>query len=134
MVVASAAADDKVLQNVKGDVTYQSAGVSKAVAPNAQIALANNDFAITGDKSLAAISLPDSTKVLVGSQTRVQLAFFDRQPNISTAQFILYNGTTRFTVEHPAGAKANYTFQTNVATIGVRGTEGDISISATALQ
>ena len=72
--------------------------------------------------------------MLVGSQTRVQLAFFDRQPNITTAQFVLYNGTTRFIVQHPAGSKANYTFQTNVATIGIRGTEGDISISTTALQ
>ncbi|MGA8535537.1 MAG: FecR family protein [Candidatus Tumulicola sp.] len=135
MVVAADAAGDNVLANVKGDVTYQqSSGASKPLAPSATILLANSDFAITGDKSLAAISLPDSTRVLVGSQTRVQLAFFGQQPNITTANFIIFNGKTRFIVQHPAGAQANYTFQTSVGQISVRGTEGDISLSNTALQ
>lgn len=135
MAVPAGATGDKVLQNVKGDVTYQqSSGLTKALASDATIVLANNDYAITGNKSMAAVLLPDSTRILVGEVTRVQLAFFDQQPNLTTASFILYNGKTRFMVQHPAGAKASYTFQTSAAQIGVRGTDGDVSISAAALQ
>ncbi|HTX58608.1 MAG TPA: FecR domain-containing protein [Verrucomicrobiae bacterium] len=135
MVIPAPAAGDKLLQNVKGTVSYQGgSGAATPVAPNATVALADNDYAITGDASQAAIQLPDSSKVLVGQNTKVQLAFFDQQPNITTAKFVLYQGKTRFTVEHPSGAKANYTFQTSAGQIAVRGTEGDISTTQTQLQ
>ena len=70
----------------------------------------------------------------VGQSTRIQLASFDNQPNITTATFVLVNGKMRFAVAHPSGAKANYTFQTQTGQIAVRGTEGDISSDATQLQ
>jgi len=134
-VVPTSAADDKQLVNTRGDVSYQSAnGTPKPVALDASVAIADNDYAITGVNSQAAIKLPDSSRVLVGQSTKVQMAFFDQQPNITNAKFILYQGKTRFTVEHPGGAKANYTFQTNTGQIAVRGTEGDISVSDTQLQ
>lgn len=125
-----ASADDKQLQNQRGQVSYQK-GSAKAVplAKDAAIVLADKDYAITGGDSLAAVGLPDSSKVLVGSDTKVQLAFFN-QAEGNNAKFVVFAGKVRFTVQHPSGAKASYTFTTPTATIGVRGTQGDIDSTA----
>ena len=127
--LSAIAGNDKQLQSVKGNVAFQKGanGAAKPLAVSATIGLADKDYAITGLESLAAVGLPDSSRVLVGSQSKIQLGFFN-QAEGSNARFIVYNGTVRFVVEHPAGAKANYTFQTPTATIGVRGTEGDIGV------
>lgn len=132
-LAASADTGDKVLQNNKGSVSYQIAsGAPKPVALNGSIALADKDVAITGDSSLASVVLADSSKVLVGSLSKVQLGQFN-QVQGTNAKFVLLNGKVRFIVQHPAGAKANYTFQTATGTIAVRGTEGDISVDGTNL-
>ncbi len=120
----------KVLQNLKGQVSYAvPSGAPQALAQNAGIALRDRDEAITGAASLAGVNLPDSSRVLVGSNTRVQLAFFN-QRSIAHAKFVLYHGRIRFTVEHPAGARADYVFQTPTASVSVRGTQGDIGLSS----
>lgn len=122
------AAADKQLENVKGSVSYQlPSGKPHEVAPSASVALADSDIAATGDESQAAVTLADSSRVTMGSDTRVQLAFFN-QAQTASAKFIIYQGKTRFKVEHPNGTKANYTFQTPTASVGVRGTEGDIGV------
>ncbi len=121
-----ALADDKTVQNSRGAVSFQQPKAKpQPIAPNASIALADRDFAITGGESLATITLPDSSNVLVGSSSKVQMAFFN-QAQIATAKFVVYDGKVRFAVRHPKGAQANYTFSTPTGTIGVRGTEGDI--------
>jgi hypothetical protein len=119
------AADDKQLQNVRGVVHYQVGSTTKRLPPNATIVLADKDYTITGDASLAAVGLPDSSRVLVGSDSKVQLGFFN-QVQGTNAKFVIFKGKVRFAVQHPAGAKADYTFQTPTASIAVRGTEGDI--------
>jgi hypothetical protein len=123
---STALADDKQLQSQRGTVSYQVPnGKPTPLGVNATIGLADRDFAITGGSSLAQILLPDSSGVLVGSDTKVQLAFFN-QAQIATANFVIYNGRVRFAVRHPHGAKASYTFKTATASVGVRGTQGDI--------
>jgi hypothetical protein len=126
------AAGDKILANVKGSVSYEDSGKTTPIAPNATIALTDRDTAITGDASLGKLQLPDSSVVTLGAQTRVQLAFFN-QADVATAQFVVYQGKTRFKVEHPEGAKANYTFVTPTSSIAVRGTEGDIGVDGDSL-
>lgn len=124
--VAPSLADDKQLQNQRGAVSYQAPhGKPVPLGVNATIGMADRDFAITGGQSLAQILLPDSSGVLVGSDTKIQLGFFN-QAQIATANFVVYNGRVRFAVRHPHGAKANYTFKTATASVGVRGTQGDI--------
>lgn len=128
------AGDDKQLQNMKGAVSFQTRNAAaKPLAQNATVVLANNDYAITGPSSLAAVGLPDSSRVLVGSESKIQLGFFN-QAETTTANFIVYNGKVRFIVQHPQGAKANYTFKTPTASIGVRGTEGDIESDGNSLR
>lgn len=122
------ASGDKQLQNEKGSVSYQRGNAAaRTLGRSASVVLADNDYAITGNSSLAAVTLPDSSRVTMGSDTRVQVAFFNQAQN-NSAKFIVYQGRTRFKVEHPNGRPANYTFQTPTAQIAVRGTEGDIGV------
>jgi len=128
------AGSDKELMNSKGSVSYATAtGKPTTVAPNAAVVLADQDYAITGTASLATVGLPDSSRVLVGSESKVQLAFFN-QAEATNAKFLVLNGKVRFVVQHPQGAKANYTFQTATGNIAVRGTEGDIDVNGNTLQ
>ncbi|HEY0613027.1 MAG TPA: FecR family protein, partial [Candidatus Elarobacter sp.] len=120
-----AAGNDKTLTNVRGSVTYERGGKESPLVSAASIALATEDWAVTGGGSQARVLLPDSSRVLIASDTRVQMARFE-QADIAHAQFILDHGRVRFQVEHPQGARADYTFKTTTANIAVRGTEGDI--------
>jgi hypothetical protein len=125
----SLAGADKQLQNSKGSVSYElPSGKSQRVALNGSVVLEDRDYAVTGAESLATVGLPDSSRVLVGSTSKVQLAAFSQAAG-TTAKFIVVNGKLRFIVQHPAGAKADYTFQTTTGTIAVRGTEGDIDVT-----
>jgi hypothetical protein len=126
------AASDKQLQNLKGTVTYGSSGSEHAVAAHASAVVQDNDTAATGENSLGGIVLPDSSRVLMGSNSSVHLISFE-QTDIAHAKFFV-QGKVRFSVQHPKGAKADYTFQTPTAQIAVRGTEGDISSTPNSLQ
>jgi FecR protein len=124
-VTASPADTDKTLQNVKGSVTYGPQKTpTTALAPKASTTLNNNDFAATGPNSLATITLPDSSQIEMGSNASVQMVSFN-QTDIAHATFAVV-GKMRFTVNHPAGAKADYNFTTPTGQIAVRGTVGDI--------
>jgi ferric-dicitrate binding protein FerR (iron transport regulator) len=133
-VLPASAADDKSLQNMRGSVSYSHSANAQAqpLALNARTVLADRDYTITGDDSLAGIGLPDSSRVLVGSQSKVQLAAFT-MTGITQARFVVV-GKVRFIVQHPSGAKADYTFQTATGQVGVRGTEGDIEADANAVR
>ncbi|MBV8244318.1 MAG: FecR domain-containing protein [Candidatus Eremiobacteraeota bacterium] len=126
---ARAVATDKQLDNLHGNVTYvvHSTGSRHDLAQAASIVLGDDDVAQTAAASMAAIDLPDSSRVVMGSNTAVKLDFFN-QAEVASAHFILFEGKTRFKVEHPQGARANYTFDTPTGQIAVRGTDGDISV------
>jgi Na+/proline symporter len=127
-----AADTDKTLTNVKGSVTYERSGKQKPLVSAASIALSSQDWATTGDSSQARVLLPDSSRVLIASATRVQMVRFD-QSDVAHAQFIVDHGRVRFQVEHPQGTQADYTFKTTTANIAVRGTEGDIGVDGDQL-
>ncbi len=132
--VPTRAGADKSLLNSKGSVSYQvPSGQPQTVAPNSTVTLDDNDYAITGSDSLGTVGLPDSSRVLVGSTSKVQLSAFN-QVQGTTAKFVVVSGKVRFVVQHPQGAKANYTFQTATGSIAVRGTEGDIDVNGNTLQ
>ena len=118
----------KLLENRHGRVSYQRVGAPVvALAERAAVNLSDGDEAITGARSLGAVTLPDSTQILVGASTRVRLAFFNQAEGTS-AKFIVKDGRIRFAVHHPHGAKANYLFSTPTSQIAVRGTQGDIEV------
>ncbi len=123
------AADDRVLQNLHGTVSWvtNDNAAPHPVAPLAAVTLSNDDVAETGAASMGVIGLPDSSRILIGSNSVLKLDTFS-QAQVASAHFVLFYGKMRFTVEHPAGAKANYTFTTPTGEISVRGTVGDISV------
>ncbi|HUA08158.1 MAG TPA: FecR family protein [Candidatus Acidoferrales bacterium] len=124
-LIASPADSDKTLQNQKGTVTYgTSAQPTTPLAVKASTTLNDNDFAATGGNSLATITLPDSSQILMGSNSSVQMVSFS-QTDMAHARFVVV-GKMRFTVNHPSGAQADYHFQTTTGEIAVRGTVGDI--------
>ncbi len=131
---AAFADNNKTLQSIRGHVAYQRGNApQKPLAMNATIVLADRDYAMTGAQSQGAVTLADSSRVTMGAETKVQLAFFNQAAG-NNAKFLILNGKTRFEVQHPSGAKANYTFSTPTADIAVRGTEGDIAVSQDQLQ
>jgi hypothetical protein len=122
------AAANKELQNVKGDVSYTTAeNVTRPLAPRSTVTLDDDSYAITRAQSLGGVNMPDSSRILIGQNTKIQLVSFT-QTAIANAQFFITVGKVRFSVIHPKGARANYTFKTPTAQIAVRGTQGDISV------
>jgi len=140
MLAPSSAADDKQLVNVRGQVGVQSGTATpQELAVGATIAIDNSQYVVTGGTidgkpSQGRVHLPDSSDVLIGQNTRVQMVSFDNVSNVAKANFILVNGKMRFEVRHPHGAKANYTSSTTTGQIAVRGTVGDISLTPAQLQ
>jgi ferric-dicitrate binding protein FerR (iron transport regulator) len=131
--VAARAQDvDKILTNVRGSVAYEHDGTAHALVPSVRHQLVDADIATTQAASQATVTLPDSSIVTLASDTRVQLAFFN-QADIASAKFVVYQGKTRFQIQHPAGAQANYVFSTPTSNIAVRGTEGDIDVDGNDL-
>lgn len=131
---ASTAGGDKTLQNIKGSVTYGASETpTNPLALHSSATLSDNDYASTGADSQATIALPDSSKLLMGQNSRVQMQSFDVISGVNTAKFVVV-GKVRFAVEHPAGAQANYQFTTATGQIAVRGTIGDIAAGPNNLQ
>ena len=128
----AAPAPNKLLTNVQGDVSYDRSGKATRLVSSASVTLATQDWAQTGDASQARVTLPDSSRVLIASDTRVQMARFD-QTDIAHAQFIVDHGRVRFEVQHPQGARADYVFTTPTSNVAVRGTEGDIAFTPDGL-
>ena len=128
-VEALASQADIQLQNLHGAVTYVAypTGEAHDVAVNANVAVKDDDVAKTGDRSMAGITLPDSSEVILASNTAIKLDTFDAA-TVAKAHFVVAYGKMRFRVKHPAGAQANFTFTTPTGEIAVRGTEGDISV------
>ncbi len=126
--LAHASSSDSVFQNVRGDVHYLTAdgAPAHALAPKAMVVLGDDDVAQTGTASMATILLVDSSRILMGSNSTLKLDTFSIA-QIAHAHFVLFNGKMRFVVQHPAGARADYTFTTPTGEIGVRGTVGDIA-------
>lgn len=125
-IVCSPQSSDKTLKNVNGTVTYGAAqNPTSKLAKNASTSLNDNDWTKTAVSSKATLTLPDSSVVMIGENSDVQMKSFDNAGGTNAASFYVV-GKVRFQVEHPAGAKANYTFQTPTGQIAVRGTIGDI--------
>lgn len=120
-----------MLTNMHGDVSYvlHADAQTTKLAPSATVTLSDDDLAKTGDRSMGGIVLPDSSRIILASNTTIQMEAFDTdQFDAAKAHFVVAGGKLRFLVQHPKGAKADYTFTTPTGEIAVRGTEGDISV------
>jgi hypothetical protein len=132
-LAASPADSTKTLENLNGTVKYgPGSPPATSLGFKSSTTLNDNDYAATGANSRAAITLPDSSQILMASNSSVQMVSFD-QTDIAHAKFVVV-GKMRFTVNHPSGARADYQFQTTTGQIAVRGTVGDILAQPDGLQ
>ncbi|MBV8424437.1 MAG: hypothetical protein JO349_04550 [Candidatus Eremiobacteraeota bacterium] len=122
----AAAADDTVLQRIRGNVGYRAAAATQVTMIAGSQALRELDFAITGAASQGILQMPDSSVIGLGANTNVQVGSFVRaEQGVGTTITIpASGGTVRFQVRHPVGAKSSYTFVTPTTAIAVRGTIG----------
>ncbi len=127
------AAADKELAAVKGSVSYQAPGAGAVPVVGTQI-VADNATAITGSNSAANLTLPDSSVVSLGSNTNIVVGAFTTGVQGPGSTITVNNGALKFDIKHPAGGRANYSFQTPTSQIAVRGTVGILTVSSTQTQ
>lgn len=115
---------DKQLARVNGSVAYQRGSDAALHALFGRIDLPDDATAITLAQSRAQLTLLDSSTIDIGATTRVRLGAFNAIASGNTNVVTLELGVLHFTIRHPAGARANYRFDTPTSQIAVRGTEG----------
>ncbi|GAC1388986.1 MAG: hypothetical protein NVSMB31_04140 [Vulcanimicrobiaceae bacterium] len=126
-------ATDKQLQRERGTVSYQNPdGTAHAVS--GRIVLADDALALTGRASAATLSLPDSSVVALGENTRVKVGAFNSSQNGPGSTITVEGGALKFAIRHPAGGRSNYTFQTPTSQIAVRGTDGYLVVGVDGTQ
>jgi len=120
----TAAEGGKILAHQRGSVQYMLDGSTKTIYT--RLPVPDNATAITGPKSLATLTLPDSSEIDIGERTNVAIGAFNNTGSGKTNLITLNNGALHFVIRHPVGTNANYTFQTPTSQIAIRGTEGFI--------
>jgi hypothetical protein len=124
---AKSADADKRLDRIKGVVGF----ATDANAPLHEIVgrevLPDDYYAVTRDRSAAALVLGDSSIVAFGQNTRVRVGAFSQTANGPGSTILVENGSLRFDIRRPAGGTANYHFVTPTTQVAVRGTVGLLS-------
>jgi len=122
MACPAGAATDKFFTHVRG-TTGVAVSKDGALTPvTGQIAVEDDQFAVTRDESNGLLTFPDSSEIALGPNTSVQVGGFSVAKGESGAKVTLVQGTMRFNVRRAQGAHSNYTFVTPTSAISVRGT------------
>src|SRR5579872_5534863 len=126
------ASDDTILRRVAGSVGYTQQFSSPYVAITGQQILDDGNYAVVTALSQGLLTLPDSSLIGIGGNSRVQVSAFKRAASGSGSTITIPSsgGTLRFDIKHPSGAAANYTFVTPTSTVSARGTIGLLSSGA----
>lgn len=122
--LAGGAADFTNLKAVRGTVGYQTAKDAPFQRVTASYPLRDNELAVTQAASNGLLTLSDASQIALGESTTIQVGLITRAEATAPHSITLVAGAVRFDVRHPKGAQANYTFQSAVSQIAVRGTDG----------
>lgn len=125
-VQAQAQAGSKQLQRISGNIGWstQKDG-SDFTQVFGKFELPDPDYAVTHAKSTAQIAMPDSSLILLGENTSVQVSAFDNATASPGATITVNDGShLRFEIKRPAGGAASYKFVTATSQVAVRGTVG----------
>jgi hypothetical protein len=117
----SAFAQTGVIREFSGEVELKRSGASSYVKAKQGDAVAEDTIVSTGFKSAAIIEVGNST-IAVKALTRLSLAEIRSAQDSETLNLKLQTGRVKVDVKPPAGAKANCTVQSPMATASVRGT------------
>jgi len=121
--------NDTVLTRVRGAVAIQRNGTSGFKSLAGSLGVRDESIAKTGKKSAALLALADSSEIDLGEITQVRVGSFDRDAEVAGRTIAVDGGAIKFTIRHPAGARANYRFVTPTARIAVRGTSGVLIVT-----
>jgi hypothetical protein len=122
--LAGGAADLTGLKAVRGTVGYQTAKDAPFQRVIANYPIKDNELAITQAASNGLLTLADSSQVALGASTSIQVGLITQAEAAAPRSITLIAGAVRFAVRHPQGAQANYTFQSALTQVAVRGTDG----------
>jgi len=106
---------------VSGDAQMERNGAMRAIGIHDDVF--QSDVIITGDKGRVKLLMADSSKVYVGSKTRIglqQYAMDDK--GLFKASLDLAWGKARFFVNKLVSRKSSFEVKTSTAVLGVRGT------------
>lgn len=120
---AAPAVTVKTLVRISGDVGYQQSKDSAFIPITGQQEIPDNAYVVTRSGGVADLVMPDSSVIRIAQAATIQVGAF-HQPGAGENQIVVYNGSFRFKVQHPAGGVSNYKFVTPTSQIAVRGTEG----------
>jgi hypothetical protein len=126
--VLTDAASNKELRHLKGTVGYQPSTDAPLSPVVGSYVLPDDAYAVTQAKSAALLTLPDSSIVSFGENTRVQVGAFNETAAGPGSTITVEGGALRFDIKRPTGGAANYHFVTPTSQIGVRGTIGLLSL------
>jgi hypothetical protein len=124
---ATGAASNKEFQHLKGETGYQATSDARFTPVHGSYVLPDDAFAVTQEKSAALLTLPDSSIVALGQNTRVQVGAFNDSAQGPGSTITVNGGALRFDIHRPSGGAANYHFITPTSQLAVRGTIGLLS-------
>jgi hypothetical protein len=110
-----------IIREFSGEVELKRAGASNYVKAKQGDKVAEDTIVSTGFKSAAIIEVGNST-IAVKALTRLSLSEIQSAQDTETLNLKLQTGRVKVDVKPPAGAKANCTVQSPMATASVRGT------------
>ena len=125
---ASAVEEGILLERLSGSVGYTTPAQGRFVPVTGRLQLDPFDYALTKKRSMAQVTLPDSSVISIGASTRVRVGAFSTAHDVASMRIAIVDGALHFSVRHPAGGRSNYVFTTPTSQIGIRGTEGIIVV------
>lgn len=125
---SGSASEGILLQRLSGSVGYATPSDERYVPVTGSLQLEPRDYALTKERSMAQVTLPDSSVISIGASTRVRVGAFAMAREVASMQIVIASGALHFAILHPPGGHSNYTFVTPTSQVGIRGTEGIIVV------
>ena len=113
-----------------GTVTYQTASTAPLERVTGTQIVSRDSLVSTGPASQGVLVYPDSSRIVLGAGTTVQVGRFASGAGhmaSTTLRIPPGGGVVRFDVNHAAAGESNYVFTTSLASITVRGTSALLS-------
>ena len=118
------------LQWKTGTVTYQTASTAPLERVTGTQIVSRDSLVSTGPASQGVLVYPDSSRIVLGAGTTVQVGRFASAAGhmaSTTIRIPAGGGVVRFDVIHASSGESDYVFTTSLASITVRGTSALLS-------
>ena len=112
-----------------GTVTYQTSPTGQSEQVTGVHVVARDAYVTTGPASSGLLVYPETSRIAIGQNTTVQVGQFEAkgQAFFTSLRLPATGGAVRFDVHHKEDGESSYVFQTQLATVTVRGTSALLS-------